>query len=226
MIGTMGKGQSHYGLPLFLLPQDGEDGDLTPTVTTELLQQLQQDSPLVSKIQEVLDDLQDMRLTAEVNRTRRLLKNQSALKNQVQAIYKTAEPVERRLWDVNMQLSSARRRLQENQAFVRISDHWNRLHPPPLEEASSSHIDPIPPPHRLAMPRLHDKPGSPTPSSSKNTRVKRNKKNKDGKLCFHCQASDHLSFNFPRPQPYFCQCNTQGHCPNHCLSSLLVHNPV
>src|SRR5260370_34009001 len=99
-----------------------------------------------------------MRLTAEVNRTRRLLKNQGALKDQVQAIYETAEPLERRLWDVNMQLSSARRCLQENQAFRRISDHWNRLHRPPLEEASSSHIDATPPPHRHSMPRLRDEP--------------------------------------------------------------------
>src|SRR5258708_12188631 len=101
----MGKGQPHYGLPLFLLPQDGEDGDLTPTVTTELLQQLNKDSPLVSKIQEVLDDLQDIRLTAEVNRTRRLLKNQNALKNQVHAIYKTPEPLDRHLWPFNIHLS-------------------------------------------------------------------------------------------------------------------------
>src|SRR5260370_21032098 len=128
-----------------------------------------------------------MRLTAEVNRTRRLLKNQGALKNQIQAIYETVEPLERRLWDVNMQLSSARRRLQENQAFIRISDHWNRLHPPPLEESSSPHIDPIPPPHRLAMPHLHDEPDRPTPSSSKTTRVTRNKKNKDRQLCLRCQ---------------------------------------
>src|SRR5258708_714344 len=34
LIGTMGKAQSHYGLPLFLLPQAREDCDLTPTVTT------------------------------------------------------------------------------------------------------------------------------------------------------------------------------------------------
>src|SRR5258707_10433106 len=131
---------------------------MTPTVTTELLQQLHKDSPLVPKIQEVLDDLQDARLTAEVHRTRRLLRNQDALKNQIQAIYKTAEPVERRLWDVNMQLSSARRRLQENQAFVRISDHWNRLHPPSLEEAPPLPTHPIPPPHRLSLARLHHQP--------------------------------------------------------------------
>src|SRR5258708_27019801 len=145
LIGTMGKGQPHYGLPLFLLPQEGEDRDLTPTVTTELLQQLHKDSPLVPKIQEVLDDLQDVRLTAEVNRTRRLLRNQDALKSQVQAIYETAEPLERRLWDVNIQLSSARRRLQENQASVRISDHSTHLHPPSLDEPSFSPINPLPP---------------------------------------------------------------------------------
>jgi len=55
-----------------------------------------------------LEYLQDHRLTAEVAWTKQLLKNQKVLREQVVALYKTAEPIEHCLLEVDMQLTSAR----------------------------------------------------------------------------------------------------------------------
>src|SRR6266702_3958798 len=85
--------------------------------------------PLIPKIQEVLEYLRDHRLTAEVARTKWLLKNQKALREQVIALYKTAEPIEHHLLEVDMQLTSARRHLQSHQAYSKISSTWLHLHP-------------------------------------------------------------------------------------------------
>jgi hypothetical protein len=93
-------------------------------------------------------------------------KNQEALCKQVQAIYKTAEPTERQLLNVDRQLTSARRRLQENRAHIHISNRFLILHPP----VDDTMVYPmIPPPHHLAMPQLHDEPEGHTPSHSKKT---------------------------------------------------------
>jgi hypothetical protein len=208
----MKKDAPVYGLPLYLLPQDKDDNDPPPPLTKEQLHNFHSDPPLYARIQEVLDDLQDFRLTAEVCRVCRLLKNQEALRKQVQAIYKTAEPTERQLLNVNMQLTSARRRLQENRAYIRISDHFLTLHP----SVDDPTVYPmISPPHRLAMPQLHDEPEGHTPSCSK--RTLRTKRNPGGKLCFRCQSEEHLSFNCPRHLKYCWHCNSQEHWPNDCL---------
>src|SRR6266704_1059955 len=156
--------------------------------------------PLAPKIQEVLEYLRDHQLTAEVAQTKRLLKNQKALREQVVALYKTAEPLERHLLEVDMQLTSVRCRLQSYQAYSRISSTWLRPHPPPTcTDTHPFYFKPIPPPHRLALPQLQDKPKGHTPSSSKKKRgpkkkatgkekvakpkEKKPKKNKGGKIC-------------------------------------------
>src|SRR6266704_5999565 len=121
--------------------------------------------PLAPKVQEVLEYLRDYRLTAEVARTKRLLKNQKALREQVVALYKTAEPLERHLLEVDMQLTSVRRRLQSHQAYSRISSTWLRLHPPPTHtDTHPFYVESIPPPHRLALPKLQGEPEGLTPS--------------------------------------------------------------
>ena len=120
-----------------------------------------------------------------------------------------------------MQLTSTRRRLQDGQAYIRISDHWQTLHPPPSPDELHPFPVPIPPPHRCAMPILHDEPEGSIPSSTKATRGRRRgkkqKKNTGGRLCFRCQADDHLSFNCPRRQKYCWRCGSQEHWPNDCL---------
>ncbi len=109
LIGMLGKGYPVYGLPLYLL-ECVYKGDYNPPppLSLEQLENFSPDSPLVPKIQEVLDYLQDHRLTAEVARTKWLLKNQKALREQVVTLYKTAEPLERCLLEVDMQLTSVR----------------------------------------------------------------------------------------------------------------------
>ncbi len=109
LIGMLGKGYPTYGLPLYLLEHVDEGNyDPPPPLSLKQLENFTPDSPLVPKIQEVLEYLQDHRLTAEVARTKQLLKNQKALREQVVALYKTAEPLERHLLEVDMQLTSVR----------------------------------------------------------------------------------------------------------------------
>jgi len=116
------------------------------------------------------------------------------LREQVVALYKTTEPLERHLLEVDMQLTSVRRRLQSNQAYTKISSTWLRLHPPPTHtDTHPFYVESIPPPHRLALPRLQDEPEGHTPSLTKgakrgkkkpkNKTPRGPKKNKDGKLC-------------------------------------------
>ncbi len=213
LIGMLGKGYPTYGLPLYLLERTNEgDYNPPPPLSLEQLRNFSPDSPLVPKIQEVLEYLQDHRLTAEVARTKWLLKKQKALREQVVALYKTAEPLERHLLEVDMQLTSARRRLQSHQAYLKISSTWLRLHPPPAHtDTHPFYIEPIPPPHRLALPKLQDEPEGHTPSSTrkmkrgkkpKNKPRREPKKNKDGKLCLRCQSEFHLSFNCPQKNRY------------------------
>ena len=124
-----------------------------------------------------------------------------------------------------MQLTSVRRRLQSNQAYSRISSTWLRLHPPPTH--SNTHpfyVESIPPPHRLALPKLQDEPEGHTPSSSKKRAKKPkkktprvDKKNKDGKLCLHCHSQFHLSFNCPQKNRYCWRCARTDHWPKDCL---------
>ncbi len=120
-----------------------------------------------------------------------LLKNQKALREQVIALYKTAEPLERHLLEVDMQLTSVRQHLQSDQAYSKISSTWLHLHPPLTHtDTHPFYVESIPPPHCLALPKLQDELEGHTPSSSKK-RMKKSrekkprapKKNKDGKLC-------------------------------------------
>ncbi len=232
LIGTLGKGYPTYGLPLYLLERPDEGGyNPPPPLSLEQLENFSPDSPLIPKIQEVLEYLRDHRLTAEVARTKRLLKNQKALRDQVVALYKTAEPLERHLLDVDMQLTSVRRRLQSNQAYSKISSTWLRLHPPPApSDTHPFYVEPIPPPHRLALPQLQDEPEGHTPSSSKKKRgpkkkksekekpkEKKPKKNKGGKICLRCFSDFHLSFNCPQKNRYCWRCAATDHWPKDCL---------
>src|SRR6266702_3480246 len=130
LIGTLGKGYPTYGLPLYLVERVDEGNyNPPPPLSLEQLENFSPDSPLIPKIQEVLEYLRDHRLTAEVARTKWLLKNQKALREQVIALYKTAEPIEHHLLEVDMQLTSARRHLQSHQAYSKISSTWLHLHP-------------------------------------------------------------------------------------------------
>ena len=209
LIGTLGKGYPTYRLPLYLIEcVDEGNYDPPPPLSLEQLQNFSPDSPLVSKIQEVLEYLQDHRLTAEVARTKWLLKNQKALREQVVALYKTTEPIECHLLEVDMQLTSVRRHLQSHQAYSRISSTWLRLHPPPTHvDGHPFNVEPIPPPHHLALPKLQGKPEGHPPSSSKKKRPKTKKakapkKNKGRKICLWCNSDYHLSFNCPQKNHY------------------------
>ncbi len=236
LIGTLGKDYPTYGLPLYLLECADEGGyNPPPPLSLEQLKNFSSDSPLAPKIQEVLEYIRDHRLTAEVARTKRLLKNQKALRDQLVALYKTAEPLEHHLLDVDMQLTSVRRRLQSHQAYSRISSTWLRLHPPPTHtDTHPFYVEPIPPPHRLALPQLQDEPEGHTPSSSKKKRgpkkkkseaekkaakpkEKKLKKNKGGKICLRCNSDYHLSFNCPQKNRYCWRCAATDHWPKDCL---------
>ncbi len=229
LIGTLGKGYPTYGLPLYLLERADEGNyNPPPPLSLEQLGNFSPDSPLVPKIQEVLEYLRDHRLTAEVARTKWLLKNQKALREQVVALYKTAEPLERRLLEVDMQLTSVRQRLQSNQACTKISSTWLHLHPPPTHtDTHPFYVESIPPPHRLALPKLQDKPEGHTPSSArkvkkgkkkqKNKTPRGPKKNKDGKLCLRCHSEFHLSFNCLQKNRYCWRCAGTDHWPKDCL---------
>ncbi len=151
------------------------------------------------------------------------------------ALYKTAEPLERHLLEVDMQLTSVRCCLQSYQAYSRISSTWLRLHPPPTHtDTHPFYVEPIPPPHRLALPQLQDEPEGHTPSSSKKKRVpkkkksekekkaakpkeKKPKKNKGGKICLRCNSDYHLSFNCPQKNRYCWRCAATDHWPKDCL---------
>ncbi len=215
LIGMLGKGYPKYGLPLYLIERVNEGNyNLPPPLSLEQLENFSPDSPLSPKIQEVLEYLRDHRLTAEVACTKWLLKNQKALREQVVALYKTAEPLERHLLEVDMQLTSVRCRLQSYQAYLKISSTWLCLHPPLTHtDTHPFYIEPIPPPHRLALPQLQDEPEGHTPSSSKKKRglkkkkatppkEKKPKKNKGGKICLRCNSDFHLSFNCPQKNCY------------------------
>ncbi len=232
LIGTLGKGYPEYGLPLYLVERVDEGNyNPPPPLSLEQLENFSPDSPLIPKIQEVLEYLRDHRLTAEVARTKWLLKNQKALREQVIALYKTAEPIEHHLLEVDMQLTSARRHLQSHQAYSKISSTWLHLHPPP--DHTSTHpfyVEAIPPPHCLALPKLQDEPEGHTPSLSQKkkrpkkkkstaekTKEKKPKKNKGGKICLQCSSDYHLSFNCPQKNRYCWQCNTTDHWPKDCL---------
>ncbi len=220
LIGMLGKGYPMYGLPLYLLEHvDKGDYNPPPPLSLKQLENFSPDSPLVPKIQEVLDYLRDHRLTAEVARTKRLLKNQKVLREQVVTLYKTAEPLERRLLEVDMQLTSVRQCLQSNQAYSRISSTWLCLHPPVHSDTHPFYVEPIPPPHHLALPKLQGKPEGHTPSVTKKKSKKKRgpKKNKGGKLCLCCSSEFHLSFNCPQKNHYCWQCNTTDHWPKDCL---------
>ncbi len=109
LIGTLGKGYLTYGLPLYLLEcADKGNYNPPPPLSLKQLENFSPDSPLVPKIQEVLEYLQDHRLTTEVARMKWLLKNQKALREQVVALYKTTEPIELCLLETDMQLTSVR----------------------------------------------------------------------------------------------------------------------
>jgi len=223
LIRTLGKGYPEYRLPLYLIECiDEGDYNPPPPLSLEQLENFSPDSPLVPKIQEVLEYLQDHRLTAEVARTKQLLRNQKALREQVVALYKTTEPIECHLLEVDMQLTSVRRCLQSHQAYSRISSTWLRLHPPPTHtDTHPFYIESIPPPHHLALPKLQDEPEGHTPSLSKKkkkrstkkmpvaeatktekSKEKRPKKNKGGKICLRCNSDFHLSFNCPQKNCY------------------------
>jgi len=124
-----------------------------------------------------------------------------------------------------MQLTSVRRRLQSNQAYSRISSTWLHLHPPPIHtDTHPFYIEPIPPPHHLALPKLQGEPEGHTLSSTRKTKKKSKnkasrgpKKNKDGKLCLRCQSEFHLSFNCPQKNRYCWQCASTDHWPKDCL---------
>ena len=144
------------------------------------------------------------------------MKLEDALKMQIESIHRSAEPLERYLLEVEMQLASNRRRLQDGEAYTLIAEHWLVLHPPePPVEPSVPYPLPIPPPHRLAMPRLHDEPEGHIQGASR--RIRRPKKNKGGKICFRCNADDHLSFNCPRRHKFCWHCGSRTHWPNDCL---------
>jgi len=67
LIGTLGKGYPKYGLPLYLIEHvDEGDYNPPPPLSLKQLENFSPDSPLAPKIQEVLEHLQDHRLTAEV----------------------------------------------------------------------------------------------------------------------------------------------------------------
>jgi len=221
-----------------LLIERIDEGDYNPPppLSLEQLENFSPDSPLAQKIQEVLKHLRDHRLTAEVARTKQLLKNQKALRDQVVALYKTAEPLEHHLLEVDMQLTSVRHRLQSYQAYSRISSTWLHLHPPPTPTNTHPfHIEPIPPPHHLALPQLQDEPEGHTPSSSQKKRKSRKKKsvgekmkvdrpkekkpkkNKGGKICLRCSSDYHLSFNCPQKNRYCWRCAATDHWPKDCL---------
>ncbi len=167
---------------------------------------------------------------------KRLLKNQKALREQVVALYKTAEPLERHLLEVDMQLTSVRHCLQSYQAYSRISSTWLRLHPPPSHtDTHPFYVEPIPPPHHLALPQLQDELEGHTPSSSQKKRKpkkkklttekakvekpkeKKPKKNKGGKICLRCDSDYHLSFNYPQKNCYCWRCTATNHWPKDCL---------
>ncbi len=58
LIGTLGKGYPTYGLPLYLLERTNEGGyNPPPPLSLEQLENFSPDSPLVPKIQEVLEYL-------------------------------------------------------------------------------------------------------------------------------------------------------------------------
>jgi len=237
LIGTLGKGYPEYRLPLYLIERvDEGDYNPPPPLSLKQLGNFSPNSPLAPKIQEVLEHLRDHRLTAEVARTKRLLKNQKALRDQVVALYKTAEPLERHLLEVDMQLTSVRRHLQSYQAYSRISSTWLHLHPPPIHtDTHPFHVKPIPPPHCLALPQLQDEPEGHTPSLSQKKRQpkkkksagektkvekpkeKKLKKNKGGKICLWCGSDFHLSFNCPQKNRYCWQCAATDHWPKDCL---------
>ncbi len=129
-----------------------------------------------------------------------------------------------------MQLTSVRRRLQSNQVYSRILSTWLRLHPPPTHvDTHPFDVEPIPPPHRLALPKLQGEPEGHTPSLSKKRTKKPKKKaprgpkkNKDGKLCLRCQSEFHLSFNCPQKNRYCWQCASTDHWPRTASGQVLV----
>ncbi len=119
-----------------------------------------------------------------------------------------------------MQLTSVRRCLQSHQAYSKISSTWLHLHPPPTHvDTHPFEVEPIPPPHHLALPKLQDEPEGHTPSATKKRPKKKRgpKKNKGGKLCLRCSSKFHLSFNCPQKNRYCWRCNATDHWPKDCL---------
>ncbi len=87
LIGTLGKGYPKYRLPLYLLECVNEGNYNPPSpLSLKQLENLSPNSPLIPKIQEVLEYLQDHRLTTQVARMKWLLKNQKVLREQVLAL--------------------------------------------------------------------------------------------------------------------------------------------
>src|SRR6202012_4757877 len=94
-----------------------------PPVTFDQLNNLRVDAPIAPKIQEVLDDLGDIRLTTEVFRVFRLMHQKDTLKRQIEDIIRTTRPYEQSLLQAKMGLASIKNCLEEAQAYTKITDH-------------------------------------------------------------------------------------------------------
>ncbi len=115
-----------------------------------------------------------------------------------------------------MQLTSVRRRLQSYQAYSRISSTWLRLHPPPTHtDTHPFYVEPIPPPHRLALPQLQDEPEGHTPSSSKKKRVPKKKKKSEADVTIRTRFT-----SFSHMTHYFTRAGTSM---THTDSELMTH---
>src|ERR1700744_3842662 len=104
------------------------------------------------------------------------MRQRDTLKWQIEDIIRTTRPYEQSLLHAEIGLASVKNHLEEARALTKITEHWLQLHPPIMEDSRNARIEPIPPPHRPAMPTLHDEPEGALPSSSQNTSNKKNRR--------------------------------------------------
>ncbi|KAH8999943.1 hypothetical protein EDB86DRAFT_3075213 [Lactarius hatsudake] len=179
VVGTMGKGHPCYASQVFL--NEVYTGQLAQHITDNQLNMFHPHDPCTIVLNEVLVELRNPHLHAEVSRLRECLVRHDAIRVRQSDIRQLETELTRDQFHLDMDFSSVRKRLQYARAIPLIADKYAELHAKPVCPRGS----PEPVPLSLwdagpsEMPRLHGEGGG--------------RKRK----CFQCKSTEHLVAQCP-----------------------------
>jgi len=180
VIGTMGQGQPCYGCSVYLNP--GYTGEMPKHITDKMIDMFHPHDPRRIVIDEVLVELRQPRLTAEISRLRDCLEERDAIIARATEIRRIEDLLITDRFHQEMRLSGVRKRLQYARAIPLISEKYVQLTAKPTQPRFERYAMPFVPREGgpCEMPRVHGE------------------KDRYRRKCYECKEKGHLIADCPK----------------------------